>query len=606
VGSVLGGILLLLGIALAILWGVQRDRALPGVTLAGVEVGGEDAAGIRERISPVVDAREGDAITLAFDDEVYEVVPAEVGYQVDVDASVEAALSIGREGLPGDVSTRLRAFRRTTPVALVEVTDRSGIEAWVDDLAGSLDRPERTASLEIDADDVTVSSERAQGAIEVRRGETVELIAEAIDTDGPDAMDLPVDTTAQPIADEDLDATVAQVEQALEGELALQGSGNELTLTRRDLARLITIEEVEGGATGRTLALVVTPEQVEEVMGEVARGRFDVSPVDASFTSTRTPPSTFDDPGTTTFRPIEAPAELVEGRDGARFDTEVASQQLTELLREGAREAQVRLETVAAELTNDAAQQLLPTHVIGTFTTYYQANQVRNVNIQRLADTVDDTLVLPGEQFSINGISGERTCEKGYEPAGTIIRGELVDTCGGGVSQFGTTTFNAAFFAGVQLDQWQAHSWYISRYPMGREATLSYPELDVRFTNTTEGAIIVRASHTETSVTVTLLGRPIAESVTATHGQPTDPRGFTTDVRTTSELRRGQERVVQAGTDGFTVEVRRDVALLGGGSNGQTITTVYVPQTRIIERGTAGSAPPPPAEDDAEDDADGD
>jgi vancomycin resistance protein YoaR len=274
-------------------------------------------------------------------------------------------------------------------------------------------------------------------------------------------------------------------------------------------------------------------------------------------------------------------------RDGRAFVPATAAEQLTEAMRAAERTLELEVEVTRPELTTDQAEAGRPTHLLSTFTTYYTEGQVRNANIQRLADVVDDTQVLPGEQFSVNGISGERTCAKGYEPAGTIVRGELVDTCGGGVSQFGTTTFNAAFFSGMQLDQWQAHSFYISRYPMGREATLSFPELDVRFTNVSDAPVVVRASYTPTSVTVSLYGQPVATRVTATHGEPYDRREPTTETRTTSELPAGRTRTVQEeGSDGFTVEVVRRVRLIGGGTDERTITTTYRPQNGIRERGT--------------------
>jgi vancomycin resistance protein YoaR len=362
---------------------------------------------------------------------------------------------------------------------------------------------------------------------------------------------------------------------------------------------LIEIEE-QGDVPGAIdLELVVSPERVDEVIGELGAARFDITPTSASYSASRTPPATFDAQLNATFRPVNASVQVEPGRVGRAFDPELAAPQLTELVRAGNREAQLRLAEVEAEFPTERAEELRPSHLIGTFTTYYTAGQVRNANIQLLADVIDGALVLPGEQFSINGISGERSCEKGYQPAGTIVRGELVDTCGGGTSQFGTTTFNAAFFAGVQLDQWRAHSWYISRYPIGREATLTYPQLDVKFTNNTEGAIIVKTAHTSTSVTVSLYGQPRATAVSARHSDRTRPRTFETEVRNTSELFQGQERVLQSGTDGFTVTVTRIVELVGGGTEERTISTVYVPQTRIVERGTRPRpANPPPDEDD--------
>jgi DNA-binding CsgD family transcriptional regulator len=142
----------------------------------------------------------------------------------------------------------------------------------------------------------------------------------------------------------------------------------------------------------------------------------------------------------------------------------------------------------------------------------------------------------------------------GYGEAGTIVQGELVDTCGGGVSQFGTTTFNAAFFAGVQLDQWKAHSWYFTRYPMGREATLNYPELDVKFTNTTDGAIIVKTTYTGTSITVSVYGQPLATTVRAEHGSPSNHRNYSTQREESSDRCEGDESVTKAGAGGFMLK----------------------------------------------------
>ncbi len=600
-----GGLVAVLLIALGTLWFVQRDAVLPNTSVAGVDISGLSPDEVRDRLADTVEARETDPVTFAFEDEEHVLVPREAGFRIDVDGTVDAAMARGRSGLPGDILTRLRAFRQPADLDLVEVTDRDVITEWVESLADRLDRPEVRGGVAIDTGQVEVLTTPSQGEVVVDRDTTVQLAVSAVRAPGPDAFDLPAATTPQPIADEEIATTAAQVERAVAAPLLLQADDDaSLELAPADLAALLTIEE-HGDVPGAIeLQLVVTPERVEEVIGELGAARFDISPTRASYAASRTPPTTFDAQLDATFRPVSASVALEPGRTGRAFDAELAALQLTELLREGIREARLRLAEVESDFPTSRAEELQPTHVIGTFTTYYQAGQTRNRNIQLLADVIDGALVLPGEQFSINEISGERSCDKGYEPAGTIVRGELVDTCGGGTSQFGTTTFNAAFFAGVQLDQWRAHSWYISRYPIGREATLSYPVLDVRFTNNTDGAILVKTAHTSTSVTVTLYGIPRATAVSASHSDRTQPRSFQTEIRTTSELVRGRERVIQSGTDGFTVTVTRTVELVGGGTETRTITTVYVPQTRIIERGTAtrAAAPPPPPDDDDGDD----
>jgi vancomycin resistance protein YoaR len=580
----------LLLITLAVLWTVQRGTVLPNTTVAGVDVGGMSDQQAREALAPTAAAREGDTVTFTFEDRAFTVEPTEVGYAIDLDATVQAAMDRGRTGLPGDAAERLRSLRTSRDLPLVERDDVSLVEAWAEQVAAEVDRDRSPGLVAADPDTLEVQVELPHGSAEVQRDETVRALRDALRAEGPDELELPVATTPQHVPDEDVLAVAEQLERAIAAPLVLSASGTSLTLEPTTIARLVEVVEHRVGAAEdedtalATVELVVTADRITEVLGDTV-DRFDRAPQDARYTVGRTPPVTFDDQGSTTFRPVAASAGIEPGVDGVRCDPDAAATQLTELLRQGAREAELRVAVVEPELSTERAEQLAPTHLLGTFTTYFQAGQARSANIRRLADVVDGTQLLPGEQFSINGISGPRTCDKGYEEAGMILQGELVDACGGGVSQFGTTTFNAAFFAGVQLDQWKAHSWYISRYPMGREATLSYPELDVRFTNTTDGAIVVKTDHSDTSVTVSVYGQPIAEAVSAAHGGPTNTTQPTTQTRTSGELACGVEVEVQGETEGFTVEVVRTVERNGGGTDTRTITTVYSPQNRILERG---------------------
>ena len=106
-----------------------------------------------------------------------------------------------------------------------------------------------------------------------------------------------------------------------------------------------------------------------------------------------------------------------------------------------------------------------PTTAGPGFTTYYNPGEPRVTNIHRIADIVDGTLVLPGHEFSMNDVVGQRTLDKGFVVAGAIRDGKHVDEVGGGVSQFATTTFNAAYFCGLDITSYQAHSEYFTRYP---------------------------------------------------------------------------------------------------------------------------------------------
>lgn len=146
----------------------------------------------------------------------------------------------------------------------------------------------------------------------------------------------------------------------------------------------------------------------------------------------------------------------------------------------------------------------LITEPVAEFTTNHPCCENRVTNIQTMAEFMQGKYLIPGETLSMNEYVGPRTREKGYLAAGAIRSGYMTDEVGGGVSQFITTIFNAAFYGGLDLDQYQSHSIYFSRYPFGREATLSIPGPDLVFTNNTDYPVLIWPTWDDTSITVTL------------------------------------------------------------------------------------------------------
>ncbi|MEM9616066.1 MAG: VanW family protein [Actinomycetota bacterium] len=140
---------------------------------------------------------------------------------------------------------------------------------------------------------------------------------------------------------------------------------------------------------------------------------------------------------------------------------------------------------------------------VSTFRTEHACCQNRVTNIQRFADLMRGVVIRPGEELSLNDHVGRRTIENGFVADSAIANGILEPQVGGGVSQFATTFFNAAFYAGIDFNEYQSHSLYISRYPRGREATISFPAPDLSVTNTTDYGILVWTEYTPTSITVT-------------------------------------------------------------------------------------------------------
>ena len=125
-----------------------------------------------------------------------------------------------------------------------------------------------------------------------------------------------------------------------------------------------------------------------------------------------------------------------------------------------------------------------------------------------MAELIDNTLIAPGAVFSFNGTTGARTPAKGFEEAPVIINGELTNGIGGGVCQVSTTTFNAAFFAGLPIVERTNHALYISHYPQGRDATVDYPGSTSSSGTTRSRWLLLRTFVGTGSLTVTLYGTP--------------------------------------------------------------------------------------------------
>ena len=170
----------------------------------------------------------------------------------------------------------------------------------------------------------------------------------------------------------------------------------------------------------------------------------------------------------------------------------------------------------------------------GRFTTYYTPGQDRVSNIHRIAELIQGAVVYPGETFSVNEYVGERTEEKGFVDAGVIYDGVYSSDVGGGISQFITTLFTAAFNAGMEFPEYQAHSIDIARYREGVDATISWPKPDFKFRNPNPYAVLLWPTVTEESVTVSLYSTAYAE-VEWTNRYDT-PRRFCT-LRTTERSR---------------------------------------------------------------------
>jgi len=188
---------------------------------------------------------------------------------------------------------------------------------------------------------------------------------------------------------------------------------------------------------------------------------------------------------------------------------------------------------------------------VSEFTTPHACCETRVLNIQRMADLVRGVYLVPGETLSLNEFVGPRTVENGFLPAGAIRQGHLIQEVGGGVSQFATTIFNAAYFAGMDFEEYRSHTIYFSRYPYGREATISSPAPDLVMTNTTDYPILIWTSYTDESITVSMYST--IHIVVEELDQRTSRRGACTHVETDRQRSYPDGRVL---VDTFVADYR--------------------------------------------------
>src|SRR5205085_109783 len=177
------------------------------------------------------------------------------------------------------------------------------------------------------------------------------------------------------------------------------------------------------------------------------------------------------------------------------------------------RSANLVVERADADRSTADAEAMHITGLVASYQTFYGGEPNRIHNVQVVSHLVDGHVIAPGAVFSFNQATGERTAAKGFKEAPVIINGELQTGLGGGVCQVSTTVFNAAYEAGLPIVARTNHALYISHYPQGRDATVNYPDVDLKFVNDTGHWLLLRTWIGSSSLTVALYGTPLHRRV---------------------------------------------------------------------------------------------
>jgi vancomycin resistance protein YoaR len=289
----------------------------------------------------------------------------------------------------------------------------------------------------------------------------------------------PVEVTAADLAPA---ARLARI--ALSAPVRLQYEETRWKLPRWRIAELLSLP-----VAGETHVAIAGPGA--EAWFDKLRQNIEHAPVDAGFAV---------NPGG---------VEIIPDKPGLGIDVPATAKALLAAATSAtARTAGLAVRTTTAERTTSDASAMGITGVVGSYYTSYGGIPSRLHNVALVAQLIDGALIAPGKTFSFNGTTGERTAEKGFQEAPVIINGELQTGLGGGICQVSTTVFNAAYEAGLEIDERTNHALYISHYPLGRDATVNYPDQDLKFTNDTDHWLLLRTFVGSGSLTVNLYGTP--------------------------------------------------------------------------------------------------
>ncbi len=543
-----------------------QDRIGLGVAVAGVSLQGADEAAARERLIAEF-AERVEPVRLETREGAYETTLAELGVAIDVEATAAAASAAGWRRLPLGVEVWLPGQGDVAPVVTV---DDEVFAAGVEAANAELGRPPRDARLRWDGEalDATLSEDGLGLDEEALRAALVGAVRAGRPFEGP----APTALVAPEVTTEQVRERLPIARLYLARPLELRFKARRIVLQPKIMAGMLsvnrgedadvaplTFDNAEARRTLRRLFAGIERSAVDARLVVSAAGRLTVQP----------------SRGGIALDMDELLADLDQAAGGGRHSVHVAVVPV-----------EPKLSTEEAERNGLASQG-------SQFVTYFEtANAARVQNIARAAGLADGTVIPPGATFSLNQTLGPRSVNRGFDYAPVIAGdGVLRQGVGGGICQYATTLFNAAFFAGLPIVERHPHGLFIDHYPVGRDATVSWGGPDLKFRNDTGKPLTLRSWVRGNALTVALVGKT-GRTVTYETGPFTGvrkPSYGKSDPRVVydEDLSKGVVRWERGG-DGRTVRVTRVVKQGDQVLIRDTFVSTYRPMDWIKRVGTGG------------------
>ncbi len=563
-----GRLVLLVVLLLALLVGggyvgayaAAGDKVPRGTTVAGVSIGGKTPAQAEAALEAGLAERVADPVLVAVGSDSRELAASELGLSVDYAASVAEA---GGERT-WDPQRLWDYYTGGEDLDPVVTFDESTLNRVLDDLDQAYGSQPKNGAISFSTGRAVVTEPKVGQSLDRDGAAEALRAAWLVDEDEQASIALGLDDIAPDIdADDVREAMDTFANPALASPVTLVFGGSPVQLLPRDYAPALRLKAVDG-----ELVPALKKKQITALVDAGISTEGD-APIDASVAL------------------VNGKPKVIPAKPGVSYDPDAVTDAFLELVRqpEGARQIDVAANVAEPEFTTADAKALKIKKPVSTFTTYYPPAEYRDINIGRAAELITGTVLKPGETFSLNDTVGERTEENGFTTGFVIQNGIFKEDLGGGVSQMATTTFNASFFAGLEDVEHKPHSVYIDRYPVGREATVAWGAVDLRFTNNTPYGVLIDATVTPSAgrsqgtVTVTMWSTKYWD-ITSTTGERYN---FTSPGTQTMS---GADCVPNTGYGGFDIDVQRFIRKVGDDTLLETenLFTRYIPSDTVICR----------------------
>ena len=501
----------------------------------GIDVGGLDTKAARALLERRSAALAGRPVVFTAAGHRFPIRPAAIGVELDWKAAIGAAQR------QGDGFAPWRGFKRldvtffgadvTPPVGVLE----GSLRFELGEIAAQVNRPPREAALVLHGRKVVVVPARP-GYVLDRAAAARTLVHALASLDRPAGpVALPLHFQQPQVRAAALARAAAQARRALSAPVTLVLGETRWVVQPSRLAELLQLPS--RGRTSLRIAGPAADDWLRRLGSRVAK-----PPKDATFA-------------------VDGPhARVVPAQPGVRLDALASTHAILKaVVRRRLRIARLVVVDAPAKISTKQAQAMGITGLVSSYITIYGGVANRVHNVQLVAHLVDDKLIAPAATFSFNDTTGARSVEKGFLIAPVIVNGEVTTGLGGGVCQVSTTVFNAAFEAGLKITARTNHALFISHYPQGRDATVNYPDVDLKFVNDTGHWLLLRTFVGSSSLTVSLYGTPTGRKVESTTA-PLVSRGAPPVKKTVDpSLKPGEKVVDYSGVPAMSTSVTRKV-----------------------------------------------